>query len=190
MHFLFVRLSSANFERDFGDVVMSRRQAKQTKVQNKLQFMRDEFMKESRTYALLTMALDDLIHQRRGKRISFGRWLEAVDMESTRQESYRSAATQKKRDDALKRQASEVEQQSDTFVLSGEEEFKLHARCVFSIPSSVCFLVYCCFIFCFSCHDTSMNLELWSSQIICETMVRMKKFSMNISRTTLRRLTG
>jgi hypothetical protein len=123
-------LSSANFDNDFSDVVMTRDQQKQTKVQNKLQYMKDELAKESRTYALLTMALDDLVHQRRGKRIAFGRWLDAVDMESTRQDTYRSAATQKKRDDALRRQASKEaeEAEGDSFVLSGEEEFKLHAR--------------------------------------------------------------
>lgn len=123
------RLSSSNFDVDFSDVVMTRNQQKQTKAQNKLQYMKEELAKESRTYALLTMALDDLVHQRRGKRIAFGRWLDAVDMESTRQETYRSAATAKKRDDALRRQTSKDEEtEGDSFLLSGEEEFKLHSR--------------------------------------------------------------
>ncbi|CAE7499242.1 unnamed protein product, partial [Symbiodinium microadriaticum] len=124
--FDYIKLSSGSFERDFADVVMSRQMEKNLKVQNKLQFMKEELAKESRTYALMTMALDDLVHQRRGKRIAFCRWLDAVDMESTRQEGYRSEATERKRKEAeSKKAASEMD--TDTFVLTAEDEFKLHA---------------------------------------------------------------
>lgn len=42
--------------------------------------MNMDLISEQHTYKLMTQVLDDLVNQRRGKRIAFGRWLDCVGM--------------------------------------------------------------------------------------------------------------
>ena len=42
--------------------------------------MKIDMISEQRTYNLMTQVLDDLVNQKRGKRIAFGRWLDRVGM--------------------------------------------------------------------------------------------------------------
>jgi hypothetical protein len=130
-------------------VLLTRKTIQQLKQDNKIEKITNQLLKESQTYTLLTTVLDDLMHFRRGKRIAFMRWLAAVGMEGTVEDVYRTDSSlvkieEKKR--KLKEDASDdgTEQTGTmtgdgssgaegggkprTFIMTEEDEFKLHRR--------------------------------------------------------------
>lgn len=74
------RLLNTTFEKDFPDIVTARATAKSDKLAKMREKMKIDLIAEQRTYNLMTQVLDDLVHQKRGKRIAFGRWLDCVGM--------------------------------------------------------------------------------------------------------------
>jgi hypothetical protein len=80
LNLLSLRLVKTPFEKDFPDIVAARTQKKDEKLTHMREKMKLDLISEQRTYNLMTQVLDDLVNQRRGKRIAFGRWLDCVGM--------------------------------------------------------------------------------------------------------------
>lgn len=71
---------NTTFEKDFPDLVAARAKLKNDKIANMRDKLKVDLISEQRTYSLMTQVLDDLVTQKRGKRMAFGRWLHSVDM--------------------------------------------------------------------------------------------------------------
>jgi hypothetical protein len=154
-------LTKLSFEKDFTDVLLTRKTTQQLKEDKKIEQITTQLLKESQTYTLLVTVLDDLMHFRRGKRIAFARWLSAVAMEGTIDQIYRTESSlakieEKKRkikeegsDDGTGTWTEETGTltgeessggggKSKRFIMTEEDEFKLHKRsdCLRTLPIS------------------------------------------------------
>ena len=81
---------NTSFEKDFPDIVTARIEKKLEKQRRLREKLKIDLIAEQRTYNLMTQVLDDLVHQRRGKRLAFGRWLDCVGMiDKSNNQNYR-----------------------------------------------------------------------------------------------------